>query len=211
MPFDFYIEVDKYLGKCEENNSRLQAYDICHEKFVVAINTKSYNRDELALHLYAFLASYGMVCRKSILLQHNYRFLIDIVRIVCDKKYESLLDINPFTMSFSSNKYINMVLELKDELSKCLKLSNGSNDTLTSKIMLGTLGCVPAYDKYVKKSLKKLCLCKNFSKKGLQGLIDFTRKYKDAIIRAKNACSAHSRNYSVMKLLDCVLWACSRQ
>lgn len=193
-----YIKIAKSI-----TYSRFEAYDICHEQFAKAIRSNVFDYDNLALHLYAFLSSWGMVCRKSVLLQHNYKFLIDVVKIVCDNKYSLLLDINIFATNFNEYTYIDLVIELKNAIAKILNISLKS-DTMTSKIMLGTLGCVPAYDTNVKKSLKKLGLCSMFSDKGLKDLLSFTCSQKNAILQLRTLYK--TLNYSDMKYVDCYLW-----
>ncbi len=205
-PFDFSKRVDEYINQCSQANSRLKAYDICHEKFANAITKGSFDYDELALHLYAFLASYGMVCRKGILLQHNYKFLIDVVTIVCNKRYAFLLDIDIFSNQFNKNLYIQELLCLKKELSKSLNITTGYNSTLISKIIFGTLGCVPAYDQFVCESLKELNMCQSFSNKGLSDILEFAKKHKTDIINLQKKYASQNINYSVMKLVDCALW-----
>ena len=197
--------VDNYIAvKNSLKNSRFEAYDICHQVFVNAIKTGTFDYDYLALHLYAFLASWGMVCRGNVLLRHNYRYLIKSVKIVCKSEYVSLLDVDIFAQSFVRQNYINLVIELKNELAKGLGISAVNNDTLLSKIMLATLGCVPAYDRMVKHTLGCFGLCKSLSKKGLKDLLDFVQKYKVQIIALQKKYSG--LNYSVMKIVDCALW-----
>lgn len=203
---NFTYKVQQYLIKQQIKNSRLKAYDICHEKFVNAIVTKHFDYNELALHLYAYLASYGMVCRKSVLLQHNYNVLVATVKIVCEQQYAFLLDIDVFSTSFNKNNYITTLLHLKERLCTSLSISKNSSDTLVSKIILGTLGCMPAYDRYVCQSLKKLHLCKSFSKKGLEDLLSLATYLKKEIIALQSFYKSKNISYSVMKYIDCFLW-----
>lgn len=182
--------------------SRLEAYDICHQEFVKAIKSGNFDYDNLALNLYAFLASYGMVCRGNVMLQHNYKYLIEAVKVICDKKYRTLLDID--VLAVPAQNYISLVLDLKEELAKKLKVVADKHDTLLSKIMLGSLGCVIAYDFYVCKSLGKLHICKKFSKRGLDELLTFIKSHDIEIRKLQSKYNA--LNYSVMKLTDCVLW-----
>lgn len=182
--------------------SRLEAYDICHQEFVKAIKSGNFDYDNLALNLYAFLASYGMVCRGNVMLQHNYKYLIEAVKVICDKKYSKLLDID--VLAVPAQDYISLVLDLKNELAKKLKVVADKHDTLLSKIMLGSLGCVIAYDFYVCKSLGKLRICKKFSNRGLNELLTFIKSHDKAIRNLQSIYNA--LNYSVMKLTDCVLW-----
>ncbi len=204
--FNITAQVNQYISVSGKEYSRLIAYDICHKQFVKAIKAQVFDYDNLALHLYSFLASYGMVCRKSILLQHNYKFLVDVVKIVCDSKYTYLLDIDIFSNSFALQDYIVGLLELKDKISKVLSSEKQISDTLTSKIILGALGCVPGYDRYVITSMRKLHICSKFSAKGLQDLLNFTKKYELEISSVQKKYSSQGIDYSVMKYIDCALW-----
>lgn len=203
---NFTYKVQQYLIKQQMKNSRLKAYDICHEKFVKAIDTKHFDYNELALHLYAYLASYGMVCRRSVLLQHNYNVVVDVVKVVCEQQYAFLLDIDVFASSFNKSDYINNLLDLKERLCASLNISKDSSDTLVSKIILGALGCVPAYDRYVCQSLRKLHLCKSFSRNGLDDLLSLATDYKAEITALQTSCKLKNVSYSVMKYIDCFLW-----
>ena len=136
--------------------------------------------------------------------QHNYKYLVKAVDIVCEKKYAPLLDINVFLPTFNVTDYVNLVLELKERLAEKLKIDAETNDTLLSKIMLGTLGCVPAYDRNVRYNLGKLHICKRLSQKGLEEIVDFSKKHEQDISNLQTAYSA--LNYSVMKIVDCALW-----
>ncbi len=186
-----------------QNNSRFEAWDICNGEFGKVIKgKKAPNKDNLALHLYAFLASYGMVCRGGLLLQHNYRYLIPVVEVLIDKKYAPLYNIDIFSSSFKSSAYINLVLKLKKDLMTALGFNNVTT-TLISKIMLGALGCVVGYDSHVENTLRSSCNCTaGLSAKGLSDLLALANLYKSDIINAKNSYPA----YSDMKILDSVLW-----
>lgn len=191
-----------FIGKLQ-NNSRFEAWDICNDEFGKVIKgNNAPNKYNLALHLYAFLASYGMVCRGCQLLQHNYRYLIPVVEVLIDKKYAPLYNIDIFSSSFNSSAYIALVLELKKDLTTALGFNNVTS-TLISKIMLGALGCVVGYDVNVIKTLRKKCNCTaRLSAKGLSDLLALAKSYKSDIINAKNSYHA----YSDMRILDSVLW-----
>ena len=86
------------------------------------------------------------------------------------------------------DRTLETVLEIKNEL--CYHYSTidfGTNqkdtiqitptDTLISKIMLGTLGCTPAYDTYTQKILsRKENTTKNFNHRSLEHFFQFAQK-----------------------------------
>ena len=89
------------------------------------------------------------------------------------------------------------------------------SDTLVSKILLGTLGCVPAYDRMVKKALihgKKdrglSDFVGTFNRKSLQALIEYCRNYRELLntqIDEISSCT-HGIQYPLMKVMDMGLW-----
>src|SRR5690606_34013034 len=108
------------------------------------------------LELAFYLASWGMYRGSSGLLQKNHlihKGAVDIVFLTKNQK----LKCNEITEVKRNN--IQEILSVKDELASHysnIYFTKGDNkqksisptDTLLSKIMLGTLGCVPAYDRY---------------------------------------------------------------
>ncbi len=202
-------EIDEFLKrKSGVAYPREEAWDICHKVFAEAIEREisgvklsEADYDYLALHLYAYLASYGMVCRRTILIRHNYRCLIDVVKIICELKYAFLLDIDIYAGNFVKVKYIDTVLELKERIEKALAPYGNVTDTLISKILLGTLACVPAYDTNLKKALKDLGYKASFDRKGLEDLLRFADDYKADIQAAMN-----ETGYPAIKIIDIALW-----
>lgn len=176
--FNFMQNVNVYISK-NTVNSRAEAFDICHKQFENAILSNNFNYDTLSLHLYAFLASWGMVCRGNYLSQRDYKALIPVVKIACDKKYRTLLDIDVFSSRFSTSAYITLMLDLKNHLANALfgRKANYADDTLLSKIALATLGCVVCYDTKVKANLKSLGYANLFTKNGLNDLLQFANNH----------------------------------
>jgi len=75
--------------------------------------------------------------------------------------------------------------------------------TLTTKIILGTIGCIPAYDRFFIAGLETEKIQKKFnSKKSFIQMIDFYLKNKEELdnLRAK------FRDYPLMKILDMYFW-----
>jgi hypothetical protein len=102
--------------------------------------------------------------------------------------------------------------------------------TLVTKVLMGTLGCVPAYDTYFKegikkankeikkankvikkanKVIKKATISSNFSKKSISALIDFYRDEDNKSdfdnVRA-TMTTRHGKKYPEMKFLDMGFW-----
>lgn len=101
------------------------------------------------------------------------------------------------------------------------KLQISPTDTLVTKVLLGTFGCVPAYDTlfvngvtYWNQSLPKEYKPKfpaRFSKNSYRGLIDFYREKKDDFREAQAYIEHGGITYPVMKLADMYFWSLGYQ
>lgn len=170
--------------------------------------------DYLALHLAFYLASWGMYRGSSFLLRKDYKIHIPVVRIIQEEKYNSLYGISADNLCKVSN------LALLEEISVKIKSSyagakpvyngvfNKATDTLTTKILLGTLGCVPAYDRYYVQSLKKYGLSTNgrYNRKSICCVAQFYCDNFDKFEKLRMELSMSGINYPPMKLMDMCFW-----
>lgn len=81
-------------------------------------------------------------------------------------------------------------------------------DTLLSKILLGTLGCVPAFDRYFIDGLKEIKIQnKVFDDASLDELFDFVEENRTEIKDAqKLILTKINKFYPIMKILDMYFW-----
>ncbi|TVR37724.1 MAG: hypothetical protein EA392_11940 [Cryomorphaceae bacterium] len=81
-------------------------------------------------------------------------------------------------------------------------------ETLMSKIMLGSLGCVPAFDRYFIAGMKVNGLeNRRFNEKGLQELFGFLASDQCELQKARIIIKDKSDTYySDMKILDMYFW-----
>ena len=138
--------------------------------------------DTMALHLAFYLASWGMYRGSSFLLQRDYKAHIPAVKAILDldknlnqgKKYDSLWNFVPsekniddaYELLFGEDGiYFKVKKSYKkncndgaDETSqngdKSADSEGLASDTLVTKILLGTFGCIPAFDRYLKNGIK---------------------------------------------------------
>lgn len=211
MAIDFINNVDEFMTECiGDRCHRFRSYDIVHNEFLTAFKNSeaTVDVDNLALKLYAFLASWGMAARGLLTMQKNYRFFEQAVQIVCEDKYRFLADIDVFNHFFDRQKYIDAVLELKSRLNFVLHgAPNPLSDTLVTKIMLGTLGCIPAYDTHIVSSLRRNGYCAVVSERGLSSLLGLADTYKNEIKELLSKYNDKTETpYSVMKFIDMALW-----
>lgn len=206
---EFLKYVDKFIYIYDHDaNSRYMSYDHIRNAFMRYKDMES-SRDIITLNLYAYLASWGML-RNSFLMQKDYKFSRPVVDVLCSKKYEVLMNYNPFHDNGSEK--LNLMDELVRDIKKCYigktyydegdlkpKVIDNVTDTLVSKIILGTLGCTVAYDRYVRSGLTYHKLSKNCSYNSFEQLRAFAKDNESLITKA---LSKLTDIYTPMKVLD---------
>ena len=152
--------IDKYiLGITKDEFHRYKSWDNCFKAFSTSKQTEIQ-----ILELAFYLASWGMYRGSSGLLQKNHLIHKGAVDIIFSKTSQKL-KCNQTTEVKREN--IAAILEVKNQLAEhysSIYFTKGADkpkpisptDTLLSKIMLGTLGCVPAYDRYFIDGLKEM-------------------------------------------------------
>lgn len=206
---DFYHEI-----QLDENN-RYKSWEHCYN-FFISNRKKEIPIANFSLHLFAYLASWGMLRGSSFLLQKDYLFHNEVVQEILNKKYDCLVGINPQELD---DKKIYLILELCNNISqiyfkktfyiggKPYKNTYPSN-TLLTKILLGTLGCTPAYDRYFTQGIKCRGLNnKRFSYNSVQELREYYLYNKDIFDEIQIKINSNGlTKYPIMKLLDMHFW-----
>lgn len=110
------------------------------------------------LHLGFYLASWGMLRGSSELLRRSMRTFVPVVQAITTAPAAIWdVDANDYSAEACSR-----ILDFGHVLRGALP--SGSSDILVTKIMLGTIGCVPAFDTYFKHGFKVW----TFGRKSLQ-------------------------------------------
>ena len=158
-----YSPIKNY--KVGDSMGREKSWEWCHAEFLKAKkNIDSGNKltkdniDYLALHLFCYLASWGML-RNSKLLSCDYKVFLDLIPKIMNTDYRILWDYNPKKLTIKEKQEAEVCLfdngiykEIEDYLdSKKVSPTN----TLVTKILLGTFACLPAFDTEVNKGLRK--------------------------------------------------------
>lgn len=202
------------LEKCDKAKyHRGKSWEHC---YVFFRNHKKIARlDHAALHLGFYLASWGMLRGSSVLLQQDYKFFEPIVKTLIDSKYEKLWDVDWSNISDKEKEeIIDTLLNLKDALEKKFAENNPDHkkptDLLITKIIMGTMGCVPAYDQYLKKGLAKYKIKRrsNFNRKSFENFLNECKQREELKRFFVKTWRIKGTNYKYppMKLLDLYFW-----
>jgi hypothetical protein len=100
------------------------------------------------LQLGFYLASWGMYRGSSHLLQKSVRYLAPVV--------EAIVHAPAAIWSIDTNEYSDdncqLILDVGEQMQSATK-GHRATVTLATKTMLGTFGCVPAFDRYFRRGL----------------------------------------------------------
>ncbi len=199
----------------KDENGRYQSWEHCYSNFINARDNKNAELDYLSLQLAFYLASWGMYRGSSFLLQKDYKIHIPVVKELLKEEYDPLAGIDCVELKREENQRllenINAFLDeyysnIRDEV-KNIKVRNQLSSTLITKILMGTLGCVPAYDRYFISGIKKQKVASgNYNMKSIGQLVDFYEKNIVELENIRKDMKVNGMAYPQMKILDMALW-----
>lgn len=196
-------------------NGRSRSWEHCYRVFRDARTDPSPDCDYLSLHLAFYLASWGMYRGSSFLLQKDYKVLVPIVEEVLKPEYDCLFGLACTDLRESEvqgslenlNKYIAKHFEpIRDEVAG-RKVPSSVSPVLITKILMGTLGCVPAYDRFFVDGIKKYKVTtQEYSQNSLLKLVGFYEEHNARLEEVRRGMRVGDLTYPQMKLLDMGFW-----
>ena len=196
-------------------NGRSRSWEHCYRVFRDARTDPSPDCDYLSLHLAFYLASWGMYRGSSFLLQKDYKVLSPIVEEVLKPEYGCLFGIacadlrEPGVQEQLTNArdYIAKHFgPIRDEVAG-REITTPVSPVLITKILMGTLGCVPAYDRFFVDGIKKhKVTTQEYSLNSVLRLVDFYEAHNDRLEDARRGMRTEDLTYPQMKLLDMGFW-----
>ena len=199
---EYFIRTEHTLEE-----GRHKSWEYCFNFFNTRPCIADSDLDQASLMLAFYLASWGMYRGSSFLLQYTYTVHKGALRIVFDPRYASL-HYKPVITKDEVVLLFELIQDLKryyfeksKPTSSPLTSYQQISDTLISKILMGVLGNIPAYDRYAKMGLKELGFSQTMSEKGYLQLLDFYNKNQTEFDEL--ACQY---GYPPMKIIDMYLW-----
>ena len=208
-----------------DKNHRLKSWEHCYTQFTVMFKKDKLSDtdiDYLSLHLAFYLASWGMYRGSSFILQKDYKVFYEIVEFLFnnkgkfdDEKIVSLLnkedeDIEKYVKEYF--KFDAQLTMLLNEIRNAVKgeVATSVSDTLRTKIILGTYGSIPAYDRYFREGLRATKghgFILAYSENSVVKLFEFAKENRQELkdIR-QELTSKYGVEYPYMKLIDMYLW-----
>lgn len=200
-----------FYGRLQQDpHHRFRSWEHCYGYF----QSNEINEEEVdtaCLHLGFYLASWGMYRGSSFLLQKDCFVHRRAVEEILNPKYKVLR--NASFKQFFDDASVALLFELINKIKVSYEGIGDSEkkkarvtDTLVTKILLGTLGCVPAYDRFFIAGLKSQNLPYSYlNPTNFKEMIDFCSRHSEEFEVAQKIIST-SREYPFMKLVDMYFW-----
>ena len=214
--------VELFINK--ENNgfeTRYKSWRVCHEFYLKlfkkykgkTFNDLTENDKQLSLlNLSFYLASWGMYRGSSFVLQYDNSIFQNVVNVILNEKYSILWDLDYKTIKDNKEKVKILLLEIGKDINKNLseyrsfynsksylkgkdKNEEYISQTLTTKILLGTICCIPAYDTYFSKSISGT-FSNFYNDEKIDNLLELIIR-NDIFSKL-----SESKNYPLMKIVD---------
>ncbi len=211
----------EYWRFCKKENSRYLSWEHCYSVFCDARNKKSLtevDKDQLCLHLAFYLASWGMYRGSSFLLQQDYKIHRKVIDAIldsdkrlqgagCEELANPELNHALWKLSNGITEYYSRI---RNDVSNMLEKEEATSNLSTiliTKVLLGTLGCVPAYDQYFANGVAyEEVTTKTYNKASLDNLIEFYKNNFDQLEEYRQKLQKGNLKYTQMKLLDMAFW-----
>ncbi len=215
---EFEKNLAEYMAKWDnEKSDRMRSYDYCKRSFddyhkrIVEDGEKLTEeiKDDFARSLYCFLASWGMVCRGSLLSEKSYKSLIPLCKNLFDPYYKPLKDINPLSDGFDMVKdgQIDMICCLAKRIRDSFGADDRSSLTLCGKIIMVTYGCALGYDTYVNEALGAMGKRHYSMRPAIEETYELISTEKQNLKKAVEwVKNKYHVDYTVFKILDMILW-----
>ena len=196
-------------------NGRSRSWEHCYRVFRDARTAPSPDYDYLSLHLAFYLASWGMYRGSCFILQKDYKVHTPIVEEILKPEYDCLFglacaDVRNSDVWAQYTKLYDKIDAYFDPIREKVagrKVTTPVSPVLITKILMGTLGCVPAYDRFFEEGARYLGLeKKTYHENSLLELADIYEEHNNRLEEARRGMRTEDLIYPQMKLLDMGFW-----
>ena len=207
-------KIRAYHGSMSGKHHRYRSWEHCYGYFHrTTPQAIAADRDHAALQLGFYLASWGMYRGSSFLLQHAYTVHRGIIDQLVGPQFSVLWE-QEFGGGDNDAKLVPIIREAIRAVREAYRPfapaaeARQASDTLVTKVLLGTLGCLPACDRYFIEGFKSAkfrysYLNARFVERVLQFCQDNLRDLREEQTRIEHTGGVY---YPLMKLVDMYFW-----
>lgn len=196
------------------DHHRYCSWEHCYKYFrQLSSDNIATERDHAALQLGFYLASWGMYRGSSFLLQNAYTVHRGVIDLLVEERFKPLWD-QEFGIGGDNKEIMSIIMDAVEAIRFAYHTFAPNNrsrqptDTLVTKIILGTFGCLPACDRYFIDGLKTSglsfsCLNQQF----FQLISKFCCNHLGELLEEQKIIETERGiRYPLMKLVDMYFW-----
>ena len=200
-------------------NGRWRSWEHCYSLFAEYKDKKMSMSDDdydyLSLHLAFYLASWGMYRGSCFILHRDYKIHIPTIKALMKPDYNCLWDIkcsdyldnanNILQLMHVTDNLLDIYLPIRDEVSVALGKGEPESElsqTLVTKILMGTLGRVPAFDTLFIEGRKGVIRERKYNSESIRALSRFWVKHETEFETLRLEVSSPELLYPQFKVLD---------
>ena len=201
MPFDQTIGT--YYEECGENG-RYRSWDHCYNFFQKHHENLLDVLDCAALQLGFYLASWGMYRGSTVIRNYDYTIHRPVICVLASSDFKDLWqrDVGAHDNDIGLVATIMKLVKLVG--AEYRRLGQKNTDILVTKVLLGTVCCLPARDDYFRKGCSKGgftfgSLNEDFVKR----ILEFCKEYRQELSEIqRDKLDLYGHPYPFMKLVD---------
>jgi len=207
-------KIQAHHERISGEHDRFRSWEHCYGYFRrTTPQGLSADRSQAALQLAFYLASWGMYRGSSFLLQYSFTAHLGVIDLLAKPCFSALWD-TEFGASQMDHDLVPKIIETIGGIRTAyqpfaeISASGQASDTLVTKVILGTLGCLPACDRYFIEGFKHMGfhytrLNPNF----IEQVLDFCQRNLQELKKAQVAIEKIGGiRYPLMKLVDMYFW-----
>ena len=186
---------------------RYRSWERCYDFFREHSADLQSVEDTAALHLGFYLASWGMYRGSSFLLQQTYTAHVPVIHALASTQFSTLWE-RDVGANEEDVHLAPTILALVESIKDTYEPFGKATDTLATKVLLGTIGCLPALDRFFIQGLKS----HGFQYSYLNGrfvdrIVRYCIENREALCEQQSLIARRSEvKYPLMKLADMHFW-----
>jgi hypothetical protein len=195
-------------GVLGDQHHRYRSWEHCYRFFRHKSQTDIIvERENAALQLGFYLASWGMYRGSSFLLQHAYTVHLGVVERLASPKF-SLLWGKDLGSEAKDSQLIPIIFAAVEAVRESYRPFGEPTDTLVTKVLLGTLACLPACDRFFIDGFKRSGFQYSYlNLRFIERVFDFCYENIDALRQEQVRIETIGTiKYPLMKLVDMCFW-----
>jgi len=205
--------IARFYREAQREHHRYRSWEHCYRYFRQTGPARlSADIDRAALQLAFYLASWGMYRGSSFLLQRTHTVHYKVIKLLADRRFAELWR-TEFGGREEDRERIPLILDLVKAIKVAYRPSvprtgpGQPTDILVTKIILGTLGCLPACDRYFIAGFRGYGQYSRLNDSFIASVLAFCQDHLQELRREQTDIKQKGGlQYPLMKLVDMYFW-----